>query len=65
MVLGTFLPQDTGPYLALMMIGFAVGGYGSYGKFPVLVVAGILLILAGAIGFQAALNVLPQPPGFP
>jgi hypothetical protein len=65
MVLASFLPQDTGPYLIVMMIGFAVGGYGSAGKFPLLVIAGILLILAGAIGFQAALNVLPKPTGFP
>jgi hypothetical protein len=60
----SLLPQDTGPYLALIAIGFAIGGYGSYGKLPWLVVTGILLILAGAIGFQAAINVLPKPPGF-
>jgi hypothetical protein len=65
MPLASFLPQETGPYLALMIMGFAIGGYGSYGKLPALVVAGILLILAGAVGFQAALNVLPKPPGFP
>ena len=65
MALASLLPQDTGPYLTLIIVGFLVGGYGSYGKLPVLVVAGILLILAGALGFQAALNVLPKPPGFP
>jgi hypothetical protein len=65
MPMASFLPQATGPYLALIAIGFAIGGYGSYGKLPWLVVAGILLILVGALGFQAALNVLPKPPGFP
>jgi hypothetical protein len=65
MLVALLLPQTTGPYLILILIGFAVGGYGSYGKLPVLVIAGILLILAGALGFQAALNVLPKPPGFP
>jgi hypothetical protein len=60
----SFLPSDTGPYLALMIIGFVVGAYGQAGRFPWLVAAGILIVLAAAVGFQVAVKVLPEPPGY-
>lgn len=60
----SFLPTDTGPYLVLMVIGFVVGAYGHAGRFPWLVAAGILIVLAAAVGFQVAVKVLPQPPGY-
>ena len=64
MELGTVLPSDTAPYLALLGIGFVVGGYGHLARFPWLVIAGILIILVAAVSFQIALQVLPSPPGF-
>jgi hypothetical protein len=64
MVLASFLPQETGPYLVLMVIGFLVGGYGQLARFRWLVITGILIIIASALLFQAALQVLPSPPGF-
>jgi hypothetical protein len=64
MELATFLPSDTGPYLVLLGIGFAVGGYGHLARFRWVVIAGILIILAAAVAFQVAIQVLPSPPGF-
>lgn len=64
MLLASFLPTGTGPYLVLMAIGFVVGGYGQLARFRWLVIAGILIILFAALGFQASLKVLPSPPGF-
>jgi hypothetical protein len=60
----SFLPSDTAPYLVLMIIGFVVGAYGHAGRFPWLVAAGILIVLAAAIAFQVAIQVLPEPPGY-
>ena len=64
MVLASFLPHGTTPYVVLMGIGFLVGAYGQLARFRWLVVAGILIIIASAIAFQASLKVLPAPPGF-
>jgi hypothetical protein len=64
MELASFLPSDTGPYLALMIIGFVVGAYGHAGRFPWLVAAGILIVVAAVVAFQLAIQVLPQPPGY-
>lgn len=64
MALASFLPGETGPYLILMAIGFLVGGYGQLARFRWLVIAGILIIITAAFLFQAALQVLPSPPGF-
>jgi hypothetical protein len=64
MELASFLPRETGPYLALMIIGFVVGAYGHAGRFPWLVAAGILIVLAAAVAFQVAIQVLPEPPGY-
>jgi hypothetical protein len=61
MQLASFLPSETGPYLVLMAIGFAVGAYGQLAKFRWLVIAGILIIMASALLFQAQLQSLPTP----
>jgi hypothetical protein len=58
------LPESTGPYLVLLIVGFAVGGYGHIAKLRWLVIFGILLILAATVMFQIALQTLPNPPGF-
>ena len=64
MVAASFLPDTTGPYLALLIAGFALGGYGHLAKLRWLVVFGILLILAATVLFQIAIQTLPNPPGF-
>ena len=64
MVAASFLPDTTGPYLALLIVGFVVGGYGHLAKMRWLVIFGILLVLAATVMFQIALQTLPNPPGF-
>jgi hypothetical protein len=64
MLAASLLPDTTGPYLVLLGIGFAVGGYGHLAKLRWLVIVGILLILAATVLFQVALRTLPNPPGF-
>ena len=60
----SFLPESTGPYLVVLIIGFVIGAYGHLAKLRWLVVFGILLILAATVMFQIALRTLPNPPGF-
>jgi len=47
--LAALLPQDHGPYLALLLIGFAIGIVGQLLKQRWLLVTGILLIFLGAL----------------
>jgi hypothetical protein len=61
MELASFLPHTTVPYLVLMGIGFLVGAYGHLARFPWLVIAGILIIMASALLFQLELQLLPTP----
>jgi hypothetical protein len=42
------LPHSPGPYVVLMLIGFAVGVLGHLSRFRWLIVAGIALIFVGA-----------------
>ena len=64
MLAASFLPESTGPYLVLLVAGFAIGGYGHVAKLRWLVIFGILLILTATVMFQIALRTLPNPPGF-
>ena len=60
------LPESVGPYVSLMMIGFAVGILGHLSRSRWLVAVGILLVFLAAAAFPLALNVLsdkPEPPG--
>jgi hypothetical protein len=63
-LLASFLPDTTEPYLILLGIGFLVGGYGQLAKLRWLTIFGILIILAAVISFQVAIQTLPKPPGF-
>ena len=54
--LATLLPQTAGPYIALMLIGFAVGILGHLTAERWLVAAGIILIFLGAFFFPLAVN---------
>jgi hypothetical protein len=60
------LPQSTGPYVALMILGFAVGILGHLSRSRWLVTAGIIIIFLAALAFPLALNLQsdkPDPPG--
>jgi hypothetical protein len=64
MLVASFLPDTTGPYLILLGIGFLVGAYGHLAKLRWLIIFGILIILAAVVSFQVAVKTLPSPPGF-
>ena len=60
------LPQSTGPYVALMILGFAVGILGHLSRSRWLVTTGIIIIFLAALAFPLALNLQsdkPDPPG--
>jgi len=54
--LADLLPRSPGPYVALMLIGFAVGILGHLTGARVLVAAGVILIFLGALAFPLAAN---------
>jgi len=60
--LATLLPHSAGPYLALMLIGFAVGILGHLTAARWLVAAGVVLIFLGAFLFPLALNITEETP---
>ena len=60
--LASLLPHSAGPYLALMLIGFAIGILGHLTAARWLVAAGIILIFLGAFLFPLALNVTEEAP---
>jgi hypothetical protein len=66
MAVAGILPQSTGPYVALMILGFAVGILGHLSRSRWLVTAGILIIFFAALAFPLVLNLQsdkPDPPG--
>lgn len=56
------LPHSAGPYIALMLIGFATGILGHLTGLRWLVAAGITLIFLGAFLFPLALNLTESTP---
>jgi hypothetical protein len=56
------LPQSADPYIALVLIGFAVGILGHLTSARWLVVAGIALIFLGALLFPLALDLTEGTP---
>ena len=66
MALAGILPQSTGPYVALMIAGFAVGLLGHLSRSRWLITIGIVIIFCAALVFPLALNLQgdkPEPPG--
>lgn len=57
------LPHSAGPYIALVLIGFAIGILGHLSTARWLVAAGIILIFLGAFLFPVAINVTQDSPG--
>lgn len=60
--LASLLPQSAGPYIALVLIGFAVGTLGHLSTSRWLIVVGIVLIFLGAFLFPLALNLTESTP---
>jgi len=62
--LAALLPQSSGPYVALVLVGFAIGVLGHLTRARWLVAAGVILIFLGALLFPLAVNLRGenQPP---
>ena len=56
------LPHSAGPYIALVLIGFAVGIAGHLSGLRWLIAAGVVLIFLGAFLFPLALNLTESTP---
>lgn len=54
--LAALLSQRPGPYIAMMLVGFAIGISGHLFKVKWLVAAGVILIFLGALLFPLAAN---------
>jgi hypothetical protein len=63
--LAALLPHSPGPYIAMVLIGFAVGIFGHLSSQRWLVGAGIFLIFLGALLFPLAVSVSTDVPGPP
>jgi hypothetical protein len=60
--IATLLPHSAGPYIALMLIGFAIGILGHLTAARWLVAAGVILIFLGTLLFPLALNLTEESP---
>lgn len=60
--LADLLPHSASPYIALMLIGFAIGILGHLSSARWLVAAGIILIFLGALLFPVAVNFTQEAP---
>lgn len=65
--LADLLPHSPGPYIAMMMIGFAVAIVGHLFRARVLIAAGVVLIFLGVFVFPLAVNLTSgdRPPPVP
>lgn len=63
--LADLLPHSAGPYIALVLIGFAIGVLGHLSTARWLIAAGIILIFLGALLFPLAVNFTQDSPGGP
>jgi hypothetical protein len=60
--LADLLPHSAGPYIALVLIGFAIGIFGHLSSARWLVAAGVILIFLGAFLFPLAVNFTQESP---
>lgn len=60
--IASLLPESAGPYIALMMIGFAFGILGHLSSARWLVAAGVILIFLGVFLFPLAVNFTEESP---
>ncbi len=54
--LADLFPHSPGPYIALMLAGFAIGILGHLAKAKWLIAVGVILIFLGALLFPLAAN---------
>ncbi len=59
------LPHSIGPYVSLMIAGFAIGIVGHLFRLRWLVAIGIILIFLAALALPLALNVTTEKPESP
>lgn len=62
MPLAMLLPHSAGPYVTLVLIGFAIGILGHLTAMRWLVAAGIVLVFLGAFLFPLAINLTQETP---
>ena len=60
--IASLLPHSIGPYIAVMLSGFAIGILGHLSSSRALVAAGVILIALGAFLFPVALNLTTDTP---
>jgi MFS family permease len=60
--LASLLPHSAAPYIALVLVGFAVGILGHLAGYRPLIIAGIVLIFFGAFVFPLAINLTESTP---
>jgi hypothetical protein len=60
--LASILPHSASPYIALILIGFAIGILGHLSSARWLVAAGVILIFLGALLFPLAVNLTEEAP---
>ncbi len=65
MLIAAILPQSTGPYVGMMIFGFAVGVLGHLSRSRWLVTIGIVIIFLAALAFPVALNLQSDKPEAP
>jgi hypothetical protein len=58
--LADLFPHSPGPYIALMLAGFAIGICGHVFRARALVIAGVILIFLGALLFPFLANVTTE-----
>jgi hypothetical protein len=58
--LADLFPHSPGPYIALMLAGFAIGIVGHVFRVKWLVASGVILIFLGALLFPLAANVTTE-----
>ena len=61
-LLADLLPREIGPYISLMLAGFAVGIAGHLTRSRWLVAIGIMMVFFAAFLFPLALNVTTDEP---
>jgi hypothetical protein len=59
------LPHSIGPYVSLMIAGFAIGIFGHMFRSRWLVAIGVILIFLAALALPLALNVTTEKPDAP
>lgn len=60
--LAALLPHSIGPYIAVMLSGFAIGALGHMSSSRWLVTAGVILVFLGAFLFPLALTLSTETP---